>query len=108
MALSLTYCIIYKLCPDGNELLVSMAQDQRVIYQHIMRECVIQCAAKLAVENQSSPFPSSLREALPRAAIAENTPSWENHLLQQGVGRKQTNYRIWIQSSCLRNIFPLT
>lgn len=69
MALSLTYCIIYKLCPDGNELLVSMAQDQRVIYQHIMRECVIQCAAKLAVENQSSPFPSSLREELPLLKI---------------------------------------
>lgn len=51
MALSLTYCIIYKLCPDGNELLASMARDQRVIYQYIMRECVIQCAAKLAAEN---------------------------------------------------------
>lgn len=36
MALSFTYCIIYKLFLVGNELLVSMALDQCVIYQYVM------------------------------------------------------------------------
>lgn len=51
MALPLTSCIIYKVFPVGNELLVSMAEDQCVIYQCIMEECVIQYAAKLAIKN---------------------------------------------------------